>query len=282
MKAYICVYTKERIMKKVLLSVFATIIASMGFAQSLQLIDPELNADVTGDTIFMSVDKAGLDTMFIPPTIKVYVKNVNSSDLSVYLKRYELDPIVDSTSNYFCWGATCLGDDKTGNQPIRFGEPTDTTIVPAGDTNKTLASYYEPNNYYTGTPFNKVYMYGKMGFRYVVFDRNNPNDSASVILMYNIQEVVGVDEISKVDYDLSVGPNPAIDQLNVNYKLNNNYAQQFLEVYDLLGNLVKISSLNGPSGRLELNVSDLNAGIYFYRLRLDGVQTASQKLVIAH
>ncbi len=267
-------------MKKILLFAFATMIASMTFAQSLQLIDPEKKIDVTGDTIFLSVDKAGLDTMFIPPTIKVYVKNINNNALSVYLKRYELDPIVDSTSNYFCWGATCLGDDRTGNQPIRFGEPTDTTIVQPGDTNKTLASYYEPNNYFRGTPFNKVYMYGKMGFRYVVYDRANPNDSASVILMYNIQEVVSVNEIAKIDYDLSIGPNPAKDELNVNYNLNKVYASQQLEVYDLLGNLVKRSTLNGLSGRLEVNVSDLKSGIYFYRLRLDGIQTASQKLVI--
>ena len=254
----------------------------MSFAQSLRLIDPKSMVDITGDTIFLTVDKVMLDADFIPPTIKVYVKNTSNSSMSVYLKRYELNPIVDSTSNYFCWGATCLGADVTGNQPLRFGEPTDTTIVLSGDTNKTLASYYEPNNYYTGTPFDKVYMYGDMGFRYVIYDRNNPNDSASVILMYNIVRTVGVDEIAKTNYELNVGPNPARNQINISYNIKGNYAQQQLEIYDLLGNLVKIQTLNNSTNTMQLNVSDLNSGIYFYRLRLDGVSTESQKLVITN
>lgn len=269
-------------MKKILLSLSTIFLLNVAFAQSLQLIDPASNTIVTGDTIFMSLDKSGLDTMFIPPSIKVYVKNVSNNSMSVYLKRYELSPIVDSTSNYFCWGATCLGDNVTGSMPIRFGEPTDTTIVNAGDTNKTLAAYYEPNNYYTGTPFNKVYQYGDMGFRYVVYDRNNPSDSASVILIYKIQEKVGVRINSKLNYDLKVGPIPTNNVLNINYSINGNYNVQIFELYDLLGNLVIEQRLNFSNGTTKLNVSNLNAGIYFYRLRLDGNLSESQKLVITN
>lgn len=271
-------------MKKIILSLIAICVLGVSFvqSQSLKLIDPKLKIDVTGDTIFMSVDKAGLDTLFIPPTIKVYVENTSSDSMSVYLKRYELNPIVDSTSNYFCWGATCLGGDVTGNQTIRFGEPTDTTVIQAGDTNKTLAAYYEPNNYFRGTPFNKVYMYGNMGFRFVIYDRDNPSDSASVILVYKIQETVGIKEVAKVNYNLKVGPNPANNQVNITYNIKGNYAQQTLEIYDLLGNLVKAEKLRNSSDVFNLNVSDLNSGIYFYRLRLDGISTESQKLVITN
>ncbi len=271
-------------MKKTILSLTALCVLGVSFvqSQSLKLIDPEQKMDVTGDTIFMTIDKTGLDTLFIPPTIKVYVKNTSSDSMSVYLKRYELNPIVDSTSNYFCWGATCLGGDVTGNQTVRFGEPTDTTIIQAGDTNKTLAAYYEPNNYYTGTPFNKVYMYGNMGFRFVVYDRNNLSDSASVILVYKIQETVGIKEVAKINYDLKVGPNPAVNQVNITYTIKGNYSQQALELYDLLGNLVKIEKLSNSSDVFNLNVTDLNSGIYFYRLRLDGISTEAQKIVITN
>lgn len=269
-------------MKKILLSLIAICMVGMSFGQSLRLIDPKSMLDVTGDTILLTLDKVSLDADFLPPTVKVYVKNISNNSMSVYLKRYELNPIVDSTSSYFCWGATCLGAAKTGNQPIRFGEPTDTTIVSAGDTNKTLASYYEPNNYYTGTPFNKLYMYGDMGFRYVVYDRNNPSDSASVVIVYNIIRTVGVNEISKINYDLNVGPNPAKDQINITYNIKENFNQQQLEVYNLLGNLVKVENLVNKSGQMNLNVSDLSSGIYFYSLRLDGISTESQKLVITN
>ncbi len=80
------------------------------------------------------------------------------------MKQYELATLVDSTSNYFCWGFTCLGAFTTDYQPIRYNDPSDIFYILKDSSNKTLSIYYEPNNFYNGIFSNPNYEIGNQKF----------------------------------------------------------------------------------------------------------------------
>jgi hypothetical protein len=75
----------------------------------------------------------------------------------------------------------------------------------------------------------------------------------------------GVVNVSKVDDDIVLYPNPAKDDLNVIFDPNSDVKN--IAVYNLIGKIVSIYKVNGNNAKL--NVSNVPSGIYFVRL-LDG------------
>lgn len=265
-------------MKKILLAFTGLVFGFATFAQSFQFINPKTNADVTGTTVSVWYSEADLS---LTPDVKLYVKNINSTSdsLRVDLKRYEMAPLVDSTSNYFCWGFTCLGASVVGSQPIRYNDPSDIVWIRKDSLNKTLSLYHEPNNFYNGTFNNPNYELGAQKFRFVAFDHFNPSDSAYVDVLFSIT-TVGLNKISKKDYTVSIGPNPSNGQFKVTYDFTKNFSTKTIEIYDMLGQQVKSIPLNSNKGIVNVAASELTSGIYFYNFRLDGKSTESQKLII--
>lgn len=268
-------------MKKILLPICALLLSFGAFSQSLKFLDPHnSNADVSGTTVSVSADADYLNQNPSTPELKLYVKNINSTSdsIKVGLKRYELKPYVDSTSNYFCWGATCLGASVSGSQPIRYNDPADIVYIKTNEINKTLSIYYDPNNYYTGTFLDPKYISGNQQFLFVAYDINNPNDSVGVTVSFDITS--GINELSKNDYSVKVGPNPSNGQMKFTYDFKKNYSSKYMQIYDLLGNKVKTVAVNSNKGIINLNATDLNSGIYFYHFMLDNKATSPQKLII--
>jgi len=61
-------------------------------------------------------------------------------------------------------------------------------------------------------------------------------------------------------------PNPAKNYINIKYALGNNQHQAVLEVVDIMGNVVISQPINNSNQMAIIDVSKLNAGVYFYRL----------------
>jgi len=61
-------------------------------------------------------------------------------------------------------------------------------------------------------------------------------------------------------------PNPASARTTIEYDLPKNVLSARIIIRDLLGNSVKDIELSGLEGKLVINTSDLNGGIYFYSL----------------
>ena len=73
-------------------------------------------------------------------------------------------------------------------------------------------------------------------------------------------------------------PNPAEDAFSIQYKLKDNDNAVF-ELYDLSGNRLQTIQLNDNKGILNIQLSDLPAGVYYFRLK-DGKQVSkSSKLI---
>jgi hypothetical protein len=80
----------------------------------------------------------------------------------------------------------------------------------------------------------------------------------------------------------SVHPNPAKDQIYLNWKLPNdmNPEKVMLSVYNIQGKLVLSNTLNQQVGILEINVNNLNTGLYLYQLRYEHILLHSEKFEV--
>lgn len=91
---------------------------------------------------------------------------------------------------------------------------------------------------------------------------------------------VGIDDLGAVN-GLQIGPNPANDVLNISFDLVAN-AQVDIELFDAQGKLVYSSSAIKTSlggNDHQIDVSQLNAGIYSINVQVDGKQ-ASRKVMV--
>jgi hypothetical protein len=55
-----------------------------------------------------------------------------------------------------------------------------------------------------------------------------------------------------------------------------------LVIYNLLGSVVRDVQINDAIGKLKVNVSDMDDGIYFYSLLVNNETVKTQKLVVKH
>lgn len=91
---------------------------------------------------------------------------------------------------------------------------------------------------------------------------------------------LSVSEISADQIYFSAYPNPTNGVLTINYNIDANSAKNTLEVFDVVGKKVKSYALIGNKGKLELNVNDLNAGVYFYSVNVDGQALKTERIIV--
>lgn len=88
----------------------------------------------------------------------------------------------------------------------------------------------------------------------------------------------GVQQIS-ADEALNVFPNPASQMVTININnqiFKNNYK---LQLYNVLGEKVEISKSNVSSNSIQMDVSELNKGIYFIKIGNENVSTTKRLIV---
>ena len=98
-------------------------------------------------------------------------------------------------------------------------------------------------------------------------------------LTITLNSVLGVDEVSSVN-NIKLYPNPVNDVLTIaNIQ---NVELKTIEVYNLLGSLVLEVNINNLSfnDTFNLNVSDLNKGVYLTKLIAENNQSKTHKLLI--
>ncbi len=77
---------------------------------------------------------------------------------------------------------------------------------------------------------------------------------------------------------MSIYPNPAHDEINIELNTHNSSLIAHLNIYDITGRL--INSERVISDRATMDVKDLNAGIYLLELSGDQIETQIQKLIL--
>lgn len=247
-------------MKKILLLslVFAGFTAN---SQSFEIKDDNNNV-INGQLVSITGSNAPFSTI----SGHAKVKNTSSQDLDVKVKRYELN-VVPASQNYFCW-FVCYGAITAGDKPL-FPTVSDPQFnhfrtIEADSTDNSLAFYHKPEGT-TGTSL----------YRYVVFDGNNPNDSA----YFDAEFVVGFDGVNELPtINTNHYPNPANNNLTIT--IDGKTSGLNLIVTDLLGKTV--ANKSNLSGINNIDLANYNNGIYFYSITNSKGVLTTRKFIVKH
>lgn len=122
------------------------------------------------------------------------------------------------------------------------------------------------------TPDPLVAGYGH--YRYYLTDVNTWENADSVDLILGY--VLNVNNL-KQNSSLSISPNPADDNVNINIGTMENAS---IKVLDVLGNVIMTESMS--SGTKNLDVSGFKNGVYFVIVEANGVKPVNRKLIVRH
>jgi hypothetical protein len=245
-------------MKKILLSVLFMAFFSGLFSQSFTLQDTNGVAIAAGSTYQLLGNPTD-----VVMTAKIYVKNNAAVDKEVKVKKIinEGDTL-PLTINYFCWGV-CYA-------PWTYVSPFSQTIA-AGQVTEQFYGDYNPQS-----------VPGKTRVKYVWFDVNDVNDSVAVTVEFNASPESTGKEL-KLNSKLSDAyPNPAISKVSLDYYMPGSVKSATVVITNMLGSKVKEIALEDISGRIQIPVSDLVNGIYFYSLVADNQLIDTRKFVVRH
>lgn len=238
-------------MKKLLLSLTMVLAMFAASAQNITVTEKETgNVVENGATYFVFGLGNDWNELFIEFDL------VANENMRIVAKKIE-NNVVEGSSNYFCFGQ-CLS-------PTIFA---DTVQVTGGEAMLFSTHYMAENNY--------MELLGQeQSMTYEIFSLANPDEKfvINVIFKYSLDDVA---EVSAQNV-ISAYPTPATSVINFDYNVNGN---AMVVIYNMMGQEVMRNEIAGQNGTLSMNVSDLNSGVYFYSLVINGKTEKSNKIVI--
>jgi urease beta subunit len=211
-----------------------------------------------GATVF--VDGEMTDNIHEEFLSHVLVKNNSDRDMQVKARREDIDVVAGST-NYLCWQA-CYPDDVT--------ESPNAYTIPAGETTPetVFAGHYIPRG-----------NAGTSTIKYTFFNESQSDDQVYFLVSYVISPTSLDDLLSKALIS-SAYPNPATDQFAIDYEFPSGVEMAEVKLFNIVGQEILKQAVSGKSGKIQLSVSDLPEGIYFYSLTINDGATLTKKLVV--
>ncbi len=187
------------------------------------------------------------------------MRNLTDQDLNVLVKKEVIEDL-EGVTNYFCWGL-CFGPDTyVSPNPV---------AVPANSVTSVGALSFH-------AMFDED-VFGKVQVRFSAYDERHPEDAVTINVIFH-KSGEGVHEVSAVRFGQAY-PNPASSVVNFDYNINAS-DRASVSVYNLLGQEVKSQQVNGMQGHLSVSVADLNEGIYFCKLFVNGCAVSTEKFVV--
>ena len=235
-------------MKKTILYIF--IFAQVSFVTAQSFI-------VSGDTIVFGESDALLEHY-------LDVKNISSNNLDVICVKTVLVLPLDYpsfTGPYYCFAEAC------------YGSSTDSSNITTLNAGQQFAHSNGDAEAHKGL-YNAQGLNGIAKVKYCFSDVNSPTDETCVTITYETS-TTAIDDYQPLTKLGDFYPNPAAQV--VNFTFNGNSAT--LKLIDILGNNVKEILLT-QVGVQELDLSDMNKGIYFGNLIVKGEVVSIKKLIV--
>ena len=239
-------------MKKLLLSLTMVLAMFAASAQNITITEKETgNVVENGANYYIYGD---VDPSLMEIAMEFDVTNTTGEVLNVVCEKVE-NNLVEGTLNYICFGLCLSPEVYSTAVDLNPGEPT------------LFSVHYMP-----------LEQFGEQSMTYLFYERNNP-DAKFVI---NITFKYSLDDVAEVAAQnvINAYPTPATDVINFDYDLNGSVNSAAVVVYNMAGQEVMRNDLNGMSGKLSMNVSDLSSGVYFYSLVINGKTEKSSKIVV--
>ncbi|RAJ99817.1 putative secreted protein (Por secretion system target) [Larkinella arboricola] len=80
----------------------------------------------------------------------------------------------------------------------------------------------------------------------------------------------------------NIYPNPANEFAEIDYQISGNVKDAKLTLYNVLGAQVADHTLDRNERKVRIITRDMNSGLYFYQLSLDGKKIVTKKLMVSH
>ena len=190
----------------------------------------------------------------------LFVTNASTSAVAVLAKKVVIDTITGSY-NSICWGS-CF-------TPSIYVSPNPLTVNAGRTDSLDFSGHYVPNAHA-----------GISHIRYVFFNRGNPLDSVCVNIAYAAFPL-GMETLAEQPVISNAYPNPAGNSTTFSYSIPS-HSSGSLIIRNLLGVVVREFQLNSGSGKLSVATDDLQEGVYFYSLNVNGAPDISRKLIVRH
>lgn len=250
-------------MKKILTSIFAFLIASVGFGQSIHIWDSGI--DVTGDTVIVPITAGSANLNDLE------LHNITTNIIHFQVNR-TITPIDTCANLYYCTGLQCYSPhSQTTWGPLPGTAETigASATLPSGPGTYGIAAHYDA----CPTICSDLFVL------YRVYDTTSTvSDTGRVTLHYMCTSAIHEEEQAIISS--SIFPNPSSTTASISYEMKEQYSHGKIVVYDMLGNSVKEIAIADKQGVARLNVSDLNEGVYFYSIVLDNKAITTQKLIV--
>lgn len=171
---------------------------------------------------------------------------------------------VEGTYNMICLGM-CYAPGVTITPVVDFA---------AGET-KDFAMHYSAED-----PYNLEGVLGlEQIMRYYLHEEGSHDMFViDVTFKYSLESI---EDYSSAAVFSNAYPMPARDVVNFDYNFASSVNAE-VAIYNMMGQEVLRSAINGISGKASINVSDLTDGVYFYSLIVNGNTEKSSKLVVRH
>jgi hypothetical protein len=241
-------------MKKILL-LFATILFTV---VSINAQDLSLSWDgkTLGETVTVWGEPNASQILF-----HAIVHNNSDNGINVMVRRTEID-IVAETQNNFKWGF---------DYPPQIDESTSPRLIfkDSQSADDEFIGYYDPNS--------------KMGtstIEYMFFNKDNEGQNVKVVVKYWTSPDGIAEDAMKHGAISDIYPNPATNTINLDYVFSNDVNSASVSILNLLGAVVKEAAIDRNANKFTLDVSELQAGIYFYTVLVNKDVYQTKKLII--
>jgi hypothetical protein len=193
------------------------------------------------------------------------ITNITASSIEGRAYRQNIS-VISGTVNQICWGDNCY---TTGSETIY--QTSDTQVIESQETNNSLVAYYLPN----GNP-------GVSQIKYWVENVAGFGDKVIINVTYSATSPSSVNELDRKISLTSAQPNPANDIVTFVYDAKESNGAEFIMV-NAIGKIVETIPVDTEGNVAIIDVSNYDAGIYFYQLKTkSGEVTSTQKLVVTH
>lgn len=125
-------------------------------------------------------------------------------------------------------------------------------------------------------------MSAQIGAGAVLYNDGASSQANSVFIVRGVEDFLEVDNNATISTSLNAYPNPATDNVNINFSINES-STVAVSIVSVTGDVVynnNLGSLTSGTYNQNVNASELANGVYFYTLNVNGNVT-TKKLVIS-
>lgn len=193
--------------------------------------------------------------------VRIPLKIKNTSDkVQYYVIRRTRNETIETQKSYFCIDNQCM--EQSVNEFTRKVEPGETVNV-----NYVLETGMIP---------------GQSSFKFEIAPKGNPSESREHAVNVNVEEKSVRNYLfqSKEITVHEIYPNPFQDNAMIDYKVADLSVKAKIVIHNVLGKPITDFDLDAAESKIKIFADEMNPGVYFYTLYINGSGVATRKIMV--